>query len=216
MLFLNLISNPILFVFYLISIVVVITIHEFAHAYAADKLGDPTPEMQGRLNLDPRSHVDPMGMLFLFMFGFGWGRPVQFDPFNLRNPHKDAALIAFAGPLSNIILAAISSIIAYALSAVEPNLVNAVVMGFLRLFITLNIFLAFFNLIPVHPMDGFKIVGGLLPDDKAHEWFQLERYGFIFLIMLIIPFGGQSMASMIVSTVVSPILDVLIPSMTVL
>src|SRR3989338_3130137 len=101
----SLFSNPLLLIIYLISLLVAITIHEFSHAYFADKLGDPTARLMGRISLNPLVHLDPLGTLMLFLVGFGWGKPVQFDPFNLANPRRDAAVISFAGPLSNIILA---------------------------------------------------------------------------------------------------------------
>jgi Zn-dependent protease len=212
MLLFDLFNNPFAFIFFLIAIVIAITVHEFAHAYVTDYLGDPTPSLQGRITLNPAAHIDPTGMIFLLFFGFGWGRPVQFDPFNLKDPRKDAAIIAVAGPASNVILAIISSVIAYVfVGLIGGSILIDILYSFLRIFITLNLFLAFFNLIPVHPFDGFKIVGGLLPKDKAYEWYQLERYGFLFLILLIVPFGGQSMAGTIVNFFISPLLGIFIP-----
>ncbi len=107
----TLFTNPLFFFLSLFSLVVAITIHEFAHAKAADQLGDPTPRLQGRVTLNPMAHIELYGLLFLLLVGFGWGRPVQFDPFNLKHPRRDAAIISFAGPLSNVILASILSIV---------------------------------------------------------------------------------------------------------
>jgi Zn-dependent protease len=213
MLFFSLLSNPILLVFYVITIVIAIGIHEFAHAYTADYLGDPTPSTQGRLDINPMKHIDPTGLVFLFFFGFGWGKPVEFDPFNLENPRKDAALIAVAGPASNMIMALIASALAYLINfiGINGNAFLEIVYGFTTIFISLNLFLAFFNLIPIHPLDGFKIVGGLLSEEKSREWYQLERYGFLFLLVLIIPFGGTSMAGTLVNIFLQPILGLLIP-----
>ena len=104
-------TNPILFVIYLISILTAISIHEFSHAWAADYLGDPTPRLQGRLKLNPLVHIDTMGMVFLLLLGFGWGKPVQFDPYNLKDPRRDAAWISIAGPSSNFILAIILTLL---------------------------------------------------------------------------------------------------------
>src|SRR3989344_1658008 len=92
------------FILWTISIVLAITIHEFAHAFAADRLGDPTPRLMGRLTLNPLAHLDPLGTLLLLIARFGWGKPVIFDPFNLRNPRRDSAIISLAGPVSNILL----------------------------------------------------------------------------------------------------------------
>src|SRR3989344_8967020 len=104
-------SNPVLFFVYLIALLVAIAVHEFSHALAADYLGDPTARLAGRLKLNPLVHIDGMGLLFLLLFGFGWGKPVGFDPFNLKNPRKDAAIISLAGPFSNFILASLLSIV---------------------------------------------------------------------------------------------------------
>lgn len=194
-------TNPLMFVLYLLAIVVAITIHEFAHARAAEYLGDPTPKLQGRVSLNPMRHLDPFGMIFLLFAGFGWGRPVQFDPFNLKNPRRDAAIISIAGPLSNIILAIILAIV-----------VRIIETPLLYPFIMLNVSLAIFNLLPVHPLDGFKIVGGILPHEKAHEWYQLERYGMIFLLFLILPINnGSSMLSWVLGPPIDFVLNVLLP-----
>src|SRR3972149_11313525 len=104
-------------VVFLVSLIISITIHEFAHGFAADKLGDPTPRIQGRLTLNPKAHLDPFGTIMILLVGFGWGKPVQFDPYNLKDPRRDAALISLAGPASNIILAILLSIILRLLSA---------------------------------------------------------------------------------------------------
>src|SRR3990172_6432841 len=104
-------SNPITFIFSLVALVVAISIHEFAHAAAADRLGDPTPRLQGRLTLNPLAHLDPIGTLMLLLIRVGWGKPVQFDPYNLKNPRRDAALISLAGPASNLILAIVLALI---------------------------------------------------------------------------------------------------------
>ncbi len=192
-------QSPIVFALYLGALLIAISIHEFSHAFVADKLGDPTPRVQGRVTLNPRAHIDLMGILFLFMFGFGWGRPVQFDPYNLQNPRRDAALISVAGPISNFLLAIILAVI-----------LKFTAIPFLIIFIQLNVMLGVFNLLPIHPLDGFKIVGGLLPEDKAREWYQLERYGILFLVLLILPIGKGSMISSIISPAISFVMNVLV------
>src|SRR3990167_6166104 len=102
-------TNPLLFFIYMVALLLAIAVHEFSHALAADYLGDPTPRLAGRLKLNPLVHIDGMGLLFLLFFGFGWGKPVGFDPYNLKNPRKDAAIISLAGPFSNFILAILLS-----------------------------------------------------------------------------------------------------------
>ena len=204
-------TNPLLIVAYLVALLLAITIHEFSHAYVADRLGDPTPHLQGRLSLNPRVHLDPMGLIFLFIFGFGWGKPVQFDPFNLKDPRRDAALISFAGPLSNFIVAVILAIGLRLFLLFDLGILETIGSFFLLPMISLNVMLGIFNLIPIHPLDGFKIVGGLLPKGKSHEWYELERYGMIFLLMLIFPFGRNSLLEMLIGPVIRLALSLLIP-----
>ncbi len=197
-------QNPVAFVIFAICLVIAISVHEFSHALAADYLGDPTPRLQGRLTLNPLAHLDPFGTLLLFLAGFGWGKPVVFDPFNLRNPRRDAAIISLAGPVSNILIAVAASIL---LRLFSSFLLTSFIGLFLELLIRLNITLAVFNLIPIHPLDGFKIVGGFLSPQQAREWYSLERYGFILLFLLLVPLVGVAP----ISRILSPILNFLIP-----
>lgn len=176
-----------------IALLSAITIHEFAHAWVADRLGDPTPRLMGRVTLNPLAHLDPLGTLALLLIGFGWGKPVQFDPFNLQNPRRDSALVALAGPASNIVVITVLSLIyqVMPISLLEP-------------FILYNVVLALFNLIPIHPLDGFKIVGGILPREQSESWYELERYGIYLLLIILLPiFGGRSL----VSQILGPLLD---------
>ncbi|MCX8009209.1 MAG: site-2 protease family protein [Patescibacteria group bacterium] len=209
----DLFTNPIVFFFSLASLIIAVTIHEFAHAFAADRLGDPTPRLQGRLTLNPLAHLDPLGTLMLLFFRFGWGKPVEFDPFNLKNPRRDAAIISLAGPLSNIIVAIVSSfILRIILISTTPSLVFEILANFLVTIISMNIILCVFNLIPIHPLDGFKIVGGFLPHESARQWYELERYGFIFLILLLLPIaGGSSPMSQLIGPPIQFLLRLLLP-----
>lgn len=204
-------SNPLLFILTLISLLVAITIHEFSHAWVADFLGDPTPRLQGRLKLNPLVHIDNIGMLFLLFFGFGWGKPVQFDPFNLKDPRREAAIISIAGPSSNFILAVILSLLFKLFIILQLDFL--IIIGSLIFvpMIKMNIVLGIFNLLPIHPMDGFKIVEGILPEEKAQEWKGLQRFGMIFLILLIFPIGGKSMLDGILTPTVNFIFNLLIP-----
>ena len=213
-------TNPLGFLFWILALVIAITIHEFSHAYAADRLGDPTPRLQGRLTLNPLAHLDPLGTLMLLIARFGWGKPVVFDPFNLRRPRRDAAIISFAGPLSNLIMATFCAVLLqillqYRLAFLGNSFGIAVfvLMGILRPIIILDVVLAIFNLVPIHPLDGFKIVGGILPKEYASQWYELEPYGMIFLIFLIFPiFGGTSPISNIISPIINAIVTILLPS----
>ena len=207
----QLFSNPLGFIFYIIALLVALTIHEASHAWVADRLGDPTARLQGRISLNPLVHIDLYGAMFLLFFGFGWGKPVQFDPFNLKNPRKDGALISLAGPASNLLLAVTLSIVLRLF--IFFNLSNFFIIGsiiFVPL-ISMNVILGLFNLIPIHPLDGFAIVSGLLPREKSHEWEGLRRYGMIFLILLIIPLGNGSMLDTFLHPLMRFVTSLLIP-----
>jgi len=204
-------SNPLMFIFYLIALILAIAIHEFSHALAADFLGDPTPRLQKRLTLNPKAHLDPFGLLFLFFFGFGWGRPVEFDPFNLKNPRRDAAIISLAGPISNLILALILSILLKLFIFFEIKTLYTIGSLFFVPMIYINVVLAVFNFLPVHPLDGFKIVGGILPEKQAKEWYELEKYGLIFLLMMFFPLGKSSMVDLLIRPAVGFLTNLLLP-----
>jgi len=194
-------SSPVLFLIWTGALLTAITVHEFAHAWTADRLGDPTPRLQGRLTLNPLAHLDPIGTLMLLLVKIGWGKPVQFDPFNLKNPKRDAAIISLAGPTSNIILAVILAII---LKLTQVSLIAP--------FVSLNIVLAVFNLVPIHPLDGGKILVGLLPPaDAAKVDLFLKRYGLFILIFLVFPLFGNSPIFYVISPVINFILDILLP-----
>ncbi len=198
-------SDPVLFIVWALALTLAVTIHEFAHAWAAVKLGDPTPKLQGRLTLNPLSHLDPLGTLMLLFFRFGWGKPVTFDPFNLENPRRDTALISLAGPASNLILASLLAI-----------LLRITGITLIQPFIMLNVVLAIFNLIPVHPLDGGKILVGLLPpSDAANLDDFMNKYGIFILILLVFPIFGTSPALTIISPIINFLLNIYIPGTTV-
>lgn len=202
----TLFTNPIVFFIWAISLVVALTIHEYAHAKTADALGDPTPRANGRITLDPRAHLDPLGTILILVVGFGWGRPVEFDPYNLRNPRRDTALIALAGPASNIALAIILSVISSFFGA------GSLIASIIPLMIMMNISLAIFNLVPVFPLDGEKILKGFLPTELAVEYDNLmHQYGTLILIMLLLPIaGGTSPISALISPAISFVSNLLL------
>lgn len=217
----DLFNNPVGFLYWVLALVIAITIHEFSHAFTAEHLGDPTPRLMGRLTLNPLAHLDPIGTLMLILVRFGWGKPVVFDPFNLRNPRRDSAIISLAGPFSNLVLAILCAIIIQILfnlhlPLIRNSLIGVLVyliIGFLQPLIIINVILAVFNLIPVHPLDGFKIVQGILPEDYARQWAELEGYGMIFLIFLVFPIlGGTAPINVIISPVINFIVKILLPS----
>lgn len=200
---------------YIIAFAITITIHEAAHAWMADRLGDPTARLDGRLSLNPLAHIDIYGTIivpfFLIFFGspfvVGWAKPVPIDPYNLENPKRDSALISFAGPFVNIALATVAAIIArlFPISSI---------FNILYPIIVLNVTLAVFNLIPIHPLDGGKILVGILPDKEGVEVDRfLNQFGMILLLMMIFPlFRGPSLISTIISPVVNIIIHLLLPA----
>lgn len=183
------------------GVLIALTFHEFAHAWAANKLGDDTPRLQGRLNLNPLSHIDPMGFVFLIVAGFGWGRPVQIDPRNFNSKHsisKAEAIVSAAGPIMNFILAFVFLIIYYLLFSVT-NVLDAlsvqwqqVIFLVITYTISINIGLGVFNLIPLPPLDGSKILMHFLPYN-GKQWFYNNQQIF-YIIFLLIWITGLSSA----------------------
>jgi len=204
-------TNPFSFVIWAGALLVAITVHEFAHAWTADRLGDPTARLAGRVTFNPLAHLDPIGTLMLLIFRFGWGKPVPIDPFNLRSPRRDAAVISFAGPAADLVLALILSLF-IRLSHLFLNPYAILMETILTPFIFLSVMLAIFNLIPIHPLDGGKILVGLLPRENAYKVDALlNQYGFILLIFLIFPFFGTSPIIAFISPIINFILSLLLP-----
>ena len=205
-------TNPLYFILWIIALLVAITIHEFAHAWAADQLGDPTAKLQGRLTLNPLAHLDPVGTIAMLIFRFGWGKPVPVDSFNLKDPRKDSALISLSGPASNFILAVILSLILRAFAIIHMPL--PIIDLIFTPVIIMCVMLGVFNLLPFHPLDGGKILIGILPEDLAKEWDGiLNQYGFFLLLLFIFPLiGGNSLITLIISPFVNFILSFLLPA----
>lgn len=191
------------------AVIIAITFHEYAHALAADKLGDDTPRMQGRLNLNPISHLDPVGFVLLMFAGFGWGKPVQINPRNFnRNVRMDKgeALVSLAGPLMNFILAIISAIILAAVymfssTAFLSSTAGNIIYILLQELVVINIGLGVFNLIPLPPLDGSKIFINFLPYN-ARRWI-IEHSQIFYYIFLAIWITGLA------GIIISPIINLL-------
>lgn len=200
----------ILFLFFLI---IAITIHEFSHALVADFLGDPTPRSHGRLTLNPMAHADLFGTILLPLLSaltgiptIGWAKPVPIDPYNLANPRRDEFFIAAAGPVSNLLLATILSLVVR-FSGINSDILSVAIL--------INISLAVFNLIPIPPLDGSKIFFNLIPDSESSLQWQktLDQYGFIILLVLLfVPFGNSSLLRLIMSPIIHGFSSLLIPT----
>ena len=199
------------------ALVLAITVHEFSHSLVATRLGDPTSKRLGRLSLNPRAHLDPFGSMMIIFAGFGWGKPVPVNPAYLRTGARSGmAMVSLAGPISNVALASVVALL------IKAGVVNSTFIGFslfwgetedilgyvIGAVVFWNLLLAAFNLIPIAPLDGFKVALGILPRDMANSFARLERYGPGILMLLILSsfvIPGPS----ILSLVIQPILNLL-------
>ena len=207
------------------GLIIALSLHEFAHAWMAVKLGDPTPKMQGRLNVNPLSHMDPIGTICLLFAHFGWGKPVQINPTNFNKPEKDSAKVALAGPVMNFILAIISAILYAVLIVCAINFGGAYIYGDTIQYTTvwntlldivyyamlLNLGLCIFNLLPFPPLDGSKIFRAILKGKAKEFLYTLEKYSMIIIMILF----ATNAASYIISPIVEAIYNyVLVPIMS--
>lgn len=172
-----------------ITLMIAFSVHEFAHAFVAYKFGDHTAKNQGRLTLNPIHHLDPIGTILIFIAGFGWARPVPVNRFFFKNPRLAGIAVSIAGPISNLILASLGFIIWFAMVAMGLAAgAPTYVMDFFNIFIHLNLVLFIFNLLPFPPLDGYRIIEDLVPKTVRPRLTQLEAYGsVIFLILVITP-----------------------------
>ncbi|MEF2964741.1 site-2 protease family protein [Paenibacillus sp. M1] len=181
--------------FYLITLIIAFTVHEFSHAYFANKFGDPTAKLLGRVTLNPAVHFDLLGIILLLLAGFGWARPVPVNRDNFTKPRMMGIVVSVAGPLSNLLLGIVGAVIFAALmqfGAISPNAMNGklaeAVFTFFPLFIYMNFFLFLFNLIPLPPLDGYRIVEDVVPRRVQSKLQRVEQWSLlIFLLILIVP-----------------------------
>lgn len=158
--------------------------HEYAHALAAYHMGDNTAKNNGRLTIDPMAHIDPLGILMLIIFKFGWAKPVPINPANFKNRKKGIILVSLAGPMMNFAIAIITLLI-YGLMYFKFGIKNVILDRIIINVYFINIGLGIFNLIPLPPLDGSKILSGLLPTKIEYKFYQYEQYSYILLLILI-------------------------------
>lgn len=178
----------------LVPALLAIILHEVAHGYIAERFGDPTARLLGRLTLNPLKHLDPIGTIAIFIFGFGWARPVPVNPGNFRRPRRDMIWVALAGPVTNLTLAVLSALLLRGLGLLDQSSFGGsqlyiqfttplkMMLGF-SLYI--NVLLGVFNLIPLPPLDGGRVLTGILPERQAALVSKLEPFGFVLILFLV-------------------------------
>jgi Zn-dependent protease len=178
----------------LVPALLAIILHEVAHGYIAERFGDPTARLLGRLTLNPLKHLDPIGTIAIFIFGFGWARPVPVNPGNFRHPRRDMIWVALAGPTTNLILAILSALLLRGLGLLDLSSFGdsqlyqqftTPVKMMLGFSLYINVLLGVFNLIPLPPLDGGRVLTGILPERQAALVSRLEPFGFVLILFLV-------------------------------
>jgi Zn-dependent protease len=190
-------ADPVAFALLAVSLIFALSLHEYGHALAADLQGDRMPRAFGRLTLNPAKHLDPLGTILIFLVGFGWAKPVQFRPQALSSKRFGAAIVALAGPVVNLGLSFIAALIAVPLvrSGQSGTLVE-----FLDFFFSINVILAVFNLLPLPPLDGSRLLTIFLPPHRQRIIFWLDQYGFLVLLAVLF-FGGLTFLGPLIEAV---------------
>lgn len=180
-------TEPVLFLMVSAAILLALSIHEYFHAWTAFVLGDSTAKEQGRLTINPIAHLDPVGTVLLFLVGIGWGKPVPFNPYNLRNQKWGEFLVGLAGPGSNFLVAVLAGLFLRFFFFANPGMVF-----FFSFFVWINLVLGIFNLLPIHPLDGSRIFFKLPVFQKLEKFFIANNLLFIILLLLFVQFFGLS------------------------
>ncbi len=183
MLIMNLMQNPVMLLVFLIGLVVAITIHEYAHAYAAYRCGDPTAKYMGRLSFNPLAHLDPLGTIFLFLVGFGWGKPVPTNP-NNYSKRSDEIYVALAGIFANLIVATVLAIPIRIASLKGISVDSNVWLAMLSIIVDMNIILAAFNILPFYPLDGSHVVEYFMSEDTLTFYHTYSPYALLGILIL--------------------------------
>jgi len=206
-------QRPDVLIAILLVLFVSLPFHEFSHALAAYRLGDSTAKYMGRLTLNPLAHLDPVGALLILLVGFGWAKPTPYNPYNVRGGKTGEVIIAIAGPISNLVLAIAAALPLRFINA-SGMAVPDIVVSVLSTFVLLNVILAVFNLIPVPPLDGSKLLYAAMNPQTERQWRPvLEQYGFIILfaamLLPVLP-GNETIVTFVFQKVGLPIADLLI------
>ncbi|EKU71663.1 site-2 protease family protein [Selenomonas sp. F0473] len=166
------------------GLIIAMTFHEYAHARVAVSLGDFTPRLMGRLTIDPRAHIDPIGLIMLFLVRFGWAKPVMINPSNFKHPKRDDILVSLAGPAINFILGFISFYILYFIRFYNIE-ISSITFSIIQMIFIYNVNFAIFNMLPIPPLDGSHILRNLLPPQFAYRYQSIERYSILIMIVFI-------------------------------
>ena len=190
------------FLITIVAFILSVSIHEFSHAFVAYLLGDDTAKQQGRLTLNPLSHIDPLGLLFLILFRFGWAKPVPFDARNFSYPRLFSVFVGLAGPLSNFLLAVFSIALLkhWPWASTSVSAATYLIQG-MRTFIYINVMLGLFNLIPFPPLDGSHIIYALIPKSWYPLYYKIQKFSILILVLILaIPQVNKAFLNLIVQT----------------